>query len=111
MTLVRALCTSGGIFGSLMVYILPALMRTAIAEQTLARLMVGARGGVASPLLGGSPRSDRTPLQLEPATFSDTVRALYRGRQHRLCGFMFTWGVASGLLSISVTALKQLGLL
>jgi hypothetical protein len=45
-TVVGTICTQvevvlaykGGIFGSLMVYILPALVRTAIAERTVAEL-------------------------------------------------------------------------
>jgi hypothetical protein len=51
------LAYKGGIFGSLMVYILPALMRTAIAEQTLSSLKYGSLAGGPTSLTSGRPTS------------------------------------------------------
>ncbi len=102
-------------FGSLMVYVFPALIRTAIAEQTLSRLMVGASAAT-SPLLGGAPfarspqgkHSYATPQASSPLAFGRILRAMFTERRHRLCAFVFTWGVSSGILSVAITAMKQL---
>lgn len=108
------LAYKGGIFGSMMVYILPALFHTAIAEQTLDNLITSANSPT-KPLFEidnfgrrARPRYS-LPQESAPYTFGSTIVALFSARQHRLSACLFAWGVGSGILSVAVTVLKQLG--
>lgn len=101
-----------------MVYILPALIRTAIAEHTLGSLMLRSRAFVpalaeaAQPLLPDSLSfPDVSLVSSHHFALVPLLKLLYREPRHRLCAFIFTWGVASGVLSVSVTALKQIGII
>ena len=47
----------------------------------------------------------------EVMAFGDVVRIMYGNSAHWKCAFIFTWGIASGVLSVGITILKQAGVI
>ena len=64
------LAYKGGIFGTLMVYLLPPLMRTALSEQALSRMKAGAAARAVSrdPRAGYSPLMAEAPAPVSPGS-------------------------------------------
>ena len=94
------LAYKGGIFGSCLVYIFPTLMLVALRvrkdRNSLARM-----GSVVQWDLAKEP----------PAALQETLIAMFTQRKNWCLAFMFSWGVVSGLLSVTVTILTQAGVL
>jgi sodium-coupled neutral amino acid transporter 11 len=94
------LAYKGGIFGSCLVYIFPPLMLVALRvradRSSMERLLVPQAYDVASD---------------PPASFKETIIAMFMQQKNWPLAFMFVWGILSGSLSVTVTVLKQAGLI
>jgi amino acid permease len=94
------LAYKGGIFGSCLVYIFPPMMLVALrvrAERNdMQRMLV--------------PRVFDTTHE-PPATFKETLVAMFTSRKNWFLAFMFSWGIVSGILSVTITILSQAGVL
>ena len=120
------LAYKGGIFGTLMVYILPPLIHTAISMDypggsggggSGALVSSGAGGGddeagMWARLPGDEPHydphgKDQGTLGPIAPTWRVLMTELFCKREHRLSAFIFSWGCASGVLAVSITILKQ----
>ena len=104
------LAYKGGIFGSCLVYIFPSLMLVALRVRRDRHQVENAT--IATRLVprafdGEENDRDNSP----PATFRETLVAMFTQKENWYLGFMFLWGILGGLLSVSVTVLKQIGVL
>ena len=100
------LAYKGGIFGSCLVYIFPALMLVALRLRKERR-----RGShnLQTMLMPSSFENGVTELQ--PATFRATLIAMFTRSENWYLAVMFSWGILGGTLSVGVTVLSQAGLL
>ena len=104
------LAYKGGIFGSLMVYILPPLIHTALSIDTR-------RDGVSrveARLLDfqvPTSEMESPTVQDNHTSWQVVLRVMYSDRRFRSSAFMFTWGVGSGTLAVVITMLSQIGVL
>jgi len=120
------LAYKGAIFGSLLVYIWPAMMHTALTLQPGQRAGGGANkrqnGIVTSPFLlpaNGAERElteqacgcDRAGVPLEeaspPPAWGTVVRAMLTTGNHVGPALLLVWGVATGVLGVAVTIGRQ----
>ena len=88
------LAYKGGVFGSIMVYIIPPLVNTAArldkAENAYVRLEAAHRAAAPPP---------KTPAAV--------ARAMFRERRFAGNALVFLWGTISGPLAVVITVLKQ----
>ena len=118
------LAYKGAIFGSLMVYIFPALMHASLAAQGVTPLSVqggadvykptgravapSASSSMAEPLVdGAAPPSDG--VGAPPPSVPRVVAALLFSRRHLPCSVLFVWGSVSSVLGVTITVLHQAG--
>lgn len=97
------LAYKGGIFGSLMVYVIPPLVNTAARMDADKGGRDGADAHLDVQLLGGPAvrRGDHSVLAVLRRMFAS----------YRASALLFTWGVVSGTLAVAVTVLHQSGVL
>ena len=96
------LAYKGAIFGSLMVYVWPALMHVALVMQMPAAAEED--GGMPAGLL-----DDLAGPALRPQPMGAVLRAMFTTRRHLGPCLLFVWGVVTGALGVGVTIRKQLG--
>ena len=107
------LAYKGGIFGSLMVYVLPALMHVALVDQRDGAAEQNEENTTAlevragEQLLAEERCGNDEVVVATPKSVGDTIRSMFTARKHAICALLFAWGVASGTLSVVVTSLKQ----
>ena len=100
------LAYKGGIFGSCLVYIFPALMLVALRLRKERR-----RGNHNLQTMLMPPSFENGETELQAATFRATLIAMFTRSENWYLAVMFSWGILGGTLSVGVTVLSQAGLL
>jgi len=116
-TLLGIVCTQvedvlaykGGIFGSLMVYIFPALMYTRLQSISDSQHQVSTQEESMEP--GYNPVCGEEGITDPGNLILSTVKAFYTSTQWLTNSFLFTWGALTGILAVTITILQQSGVL
>ena len=109
------LAYKGGIFGSLMVYIFPALLYVRLKTLNVPGrdLEHSWDSGVDKPKHNDYARleGDRQQELEAGSPIVETLRLSFQTREYRPHAFLFTWGVVTGILGVVITILTQAGVI